>query len=436
MTTPFHDTFFAHVLRSAFGSRVFPYQDEIVLPTIWQDKLTLQASPRGSIQPKLDDTLKPDAASVLSEAVATANTQVMAYKDPLLISWEGPDDPDNPRNWSGAKKAWVMFQTCLLTFAVTLGPAIYTAGIPYVVSEFRVSTVAATVGLTAFLAGCAFGGATIADLYTPKKRAYGMTLWSVFAGFGPSVGPLLGSFAAHVKGWRWTIWEIMWLSGATLILDLHFQHSLPPRWPTPQATGNSSIKSSSEIAAAAMSPRDRVLNVLTNSRLSFLGISIGSFIVMPPFFAYLYYVQEPKYNDKGELKPEERMPVAIFGAILLPISLFWFGWTAHVHWIMPIIGAGLFSIATLLLLYSVLTYLADAYPKYAASVLAGNGFIRSIFGAVFPLFAGAMYSNLDVGWASTLLALLACLFVPIPILLYKYGERIRRASKRARHDYE
>jgi MFS transporter, DHA1 family, multidrug resistance protein len=50
-----------------------------------------------------------------------------------------------------------MFQTCLLTFAVTLGPAIYTAGIPYVVSEFRVSTVAATVGLTAFLAGCAFG---------------------------------------------------------------------------------------------------------------------------------------------------------------------------------------------------------------------------------------------------------------------------------------
>jgi MFS transporter, DHA1 family, multidrug resistance protein len=86
--------------------------------------------------------------------------------------------------------------------------------------------------------------------------------------------------------------------------------------------------------------------------------------------------------------------------------------------------------------YAVLTYLADAYPKYAASVLAGNGFIRSIFGAVFPLFAGAMYSNLHVGWASTLLALLACLFVPIPILLYKYGERIRRASKRARHDYE
>ena len=85
---------------------------------------------------------------------------------------------------------------------------------------------------------------------------------------------------------------------------------------------------------------------------------------------------------------------------------------------------------------AVLNYLADAYPTYAASVLAGNDFIRSMFGAAFPLFAKAMYVNLGVGWASTLLALLACAFVPIPILLYKYGERIRMASKRARHDYE
>jgi len=107
-----------------------------------------------------------------------------------------------------------------------------------------------------------------------------------------------------------------------------------------------------------------------------------------------------------------------------------------VHWIVPIIGSSLFSIAALLLFNAVLNYLADAYPTYAASVLAGNDFIRSMFGAAFPLFAKAMYVNLGVGWASTLLALLACAFVPIPILLYKYGERIRMASKRARHDYE
>jgi len=159
---------------------------------------------------------------------------------------------------------------------------------------------------------------------------------------------------------------------------------------------------------------------------------------MPPFFAYLYFVQEPKYNKNGELKPEERMPAAIVGALIVPVCLLWFGWTSResVHWIVPIIGSSFFSVSALLLFNVVLNYLADAYPTYAASVLAGNDLIRSMFGAGFPLFAGATYHNLGVGWASTLLAFLGCAFVPIPILLYKYGERIRMASKRARHDFD
>ncbi len=50
-----------------------------------------------------------------------------------------------------------MFQACLLTFAVYLGSAIYTAGIPGITSEFHVSDVAALVGLTAFVAGYGLG---------------------------------------------------------------------------------------------------------------------------------------------------------------------------------------------------------------------------------------------------------------------------------------
>ncbi|KAI0255604.1 major facilitator superfamily domain-containing protein [Lactifluus subvellereus] len=534
MATAFRDTLFAYILRSAFGSRAFPYPDEKVLPTIRKEKLT---SPRDSIHPKPDDVPSPDATSVLSGATAIAS---IPGGDPLLVDWYGPTDPDNPLNWSSAKKSWVMFQTCLLTIAIYLGSGIYTAGIPYITSEFHVSNVAATVGLTAFVAGyglgpmvwaplsevpqigrmpiyiltlavfvvlqvptalatnygmlitfrfltglfgspiLATGGATIADLYVPKKRAYGMTLWA-----------LVPFSVVSLQGWRWTIWELLWLSAATFVLLLFFypetsaSNILYRRASRlRKATGNSSIRSASEIAIAAMSPRDLAVDVLVRPitlnfqepivlvlniyigliyallyiwfesfpvvfigiyhwreqllGLSFLGIFVGALIVMPPFFAYLYYVQEPKYNDKGELKPEERMPVAILGAFLIPICLFWFGWTsrASVHWIVPIIGSSLFSIAALLLFNAVLNYLADAYPTYAASVLAGNDFMRSMFGAGFPLFAGAMYRNLGVGWASTLLALLACAFVPIPILLYKYGERIRMASKRARHDYE
>ena len=81
-----------------------------------------------------------------------------------------------------------------------------------------------------------------------------------------------------------------------------------------------------------------------------------------------------------------------------------------------------------------LNYLGDAYPEYAASVLAGNDFFRSSFGAGFPLFASAMYKKLGVAWASSLLGFLSIAFIPIPFVLYFYGERIRKASKRARHD--
>jgi MFS transporter, DHA1 family, multidrug resistance protein len=111
------------------------------------------------------------------------------------------------------------------------------------------------------------------------------------------------------------------------------------------------------------------------------------------------------------------------GAICLPISLFWFGWTARegIHWIgkesksarirylltaviVPIIGSALFSVGVfglfqaglkLALFFSVLiffvndfnSYLQDCYPLYVASVLASNDLFRSLVGAGFPLFS-------------------------------------------------
>ena len=50
-----------------------------------------------------------------------------------------------------------MFLTCLLTFTIYVGSAIYTAGITSVSAEFHVSNVAATVGLTVFVAGYGLG---------------------------------------------------------------------------------------------------------------------------------------------------------------------------------------------------------------------------------------------------------------------------------------
>ena len=170
--------------------------------------------------------------------------------------------------------------------------------------------------------------------------------------------------------------------------------------------------------------------------LAFLGILIGAFVAMPPFFWYVHRYMEPLFNEEGKIKPEYRLRPALVGCFFIPICLFWFGWSsrASVHWIMPIIGSSFFTIGAFCLFMAVLSYLGDAYPDYVASVYAGNDLVRSSFGAAFPLFANAMYGRLGVGWASSLLGFLSIAFIPIPYVLYFYGARIRRSSKLASHD--
>lgn len=47
------------------------------------------------------------------------------------------------------------------------------------------------------------------------------------------------------------------------------------------------------------------------------------------------------------------------------------------------------------------------------------------------LFATAMFHNLGVDWAGSLLGFLAVAFMPIPFLFYIYGEKLRRHSRYA-----
>lgn len=43
-------------------------------------------------------------------------------KDVHVVDWYGPDDPDNPRNWSNNMKSFVTFEICL--FSIYIGSAI------------------------------------------------------------------------------------------------------------------------------------------------------------------------------------------------------------------------------------------------------------------------------------------------------------------------
>lgn len=409
----------------------------------------------------------------------------------------------------------------MLTTSVYIGSSIYSAGTESVVATFGVSKVAATLGLTLFVAGygigpllwspmseipqvgrnpvylatlvmfvafqvptalasnfgmllafrfltgffgspvLATGGASLTDIYTPQKQAYAISIWGIAAVSGPTLGPLVGGFAvefgpiggAITAPWTWPIWELMWLSAFCLVFLFFFlpetsaNNILVRRTKRlRKLTGNDKLICEPELMAEQMTGKDIVMMALVRpitlnflepmvfllnlyialiygilyiwfesfvivfidiyhfglgeEGLAYLGIFVGALLVIPPFFAYLHYYMEPRFDENGSISPEKRLTPAFVGAFCIPICLFWFGWTSRpeVHWIVPIIGTSFFALGTFLLFNSVLNYLPDAYPDVAASVLAGNDFMRSMFGAGFPLFASAMYSDLGVAW--------------------------------------
>ena len=84
-------------------------------------------------------------------------------------------------------------------------------------------------------------------------------------------------------------------------------------------------------------------------------------------------------------------------------------------------GFGFFTI-----FQSALNYLIDTFQKYAASAVAANTFLRSIFAASFPLFVNPMYHHLGIPWASSIFAFFAVLLIPIPYLFFVFGKSLRK----------
>lgn len=132
----------------------------------------------------------------------------------------------------------------------------------------------------------------------------------------------------------------------------------------------------------------------------------------------------------GGPKPEARLPHLVFLSWLIPVGLFWFAWTCNpsVHWASCILSGIPFGIGFVTLFLGITSYLIDCYGKYAASALAANAILRSLFGAGFPLFSREMYDELGAAWATSVLGFVALAMAPLPYFFYHFGPRIRAAS--------
>lgn len=141
----------------------------------------------------------------------------------------------------------------------------------------------------------------------------------------------------------------------------------------------------------------------------------------------LYRRMKSRAGD-GEHRPEFRIPLTLPGALVAPIGLFVYGWTAQyqVHWIAVDIGIFVNMFGGQLAGMALSAYVIDAYPEHTSSAIAASQFLRSLAAFLFPLFTPSLYGALGYGWGNSAIAFVGlALGLPAPFLIWRYGARLR-----------
>ncbi|KAL3448025.1 major facilitator superfamily domain-containing protein [Aspergillus insuetus] len=333
-----------------------------------------------------------------------------------------------------------------------------------------------TVIVARFFQGFAGGtflsvaGGTVGDLFSPDGIQAPMALVSSAPFIGPSLGPVIGGFINYYAYWKWTyyfliiwsvvLWVLLWFFAPETRLKKRKASSASNRLQQP-SWRNLSLALRvllRPFQLLVFEPMCLCLNlysaillgtlylffgafplvfetnhgmILWQAGLTFLGIIVGMLLAASSNRIWAKIRESLINKNNGISEPEYRLPPALLGGILVPMGLFWFGWTSYssVHWIIPVVGSGFFGCGMLLVFTGIFTFLVDAYPDYPASALAANAFVRCSFAAAFPLFGNQMYEKLVYQWATSILAFLTLLMMPLPWAFYKYGKWLREKSR-------
>ncbi|KAI3293272.1 hypothetical protein DTO002I6_4923 [Penicillium roqueforti] len=322
----------------------------------------------------------------------------------------------------------------------------------------------------------------LADMFEPVERGIAMAVFAAAAFIGPVAGPIVGGFITiSYLGWRWTeyitaIWAFAISSIGILVVPETFEQTLltqrakrlrtkSKNWAL-HAKAEEKVVSYQDIAVQyllrpfQMLVQEPILLLITLYMGFIYGFLYTCFVAYPvsfqeqrgwndgigalPFVAFICGVfcgcliiiafSLTRYRTfilrNGRVQPEERLIPMIIGGILLPVGMFWFGWTSdpHIIWVPQVISGAFLGSGVLLIFLQGLTYIVDVYPMYTNSAMAANSFFRSWLGAGFPMFAPPLFHNLGVDWAMTLLGCLTVALFPVPIAFFIYGPKIRSWS--------
>ncbi|GEQ70689.1 hypothetical protein JCM33374_g4368 [Metschnikowia sp. JCM 33374] len=355
----------------------------------------------------------------------------------------------------------------------------------------------ASLTVLRFLAGffaspvLATGGASIGDVISPEYMPMALSAWTAGTFCAPSVGPLIGAALTVAGGYHWPFWFIFIESGVLfLILSFFLPESSGKAILYRKAkrlrkiTGNKHITSIGHIQNEEQNLKDVILECLwrpiqitirepvilffdlymgiiyaimylwymafpivfinmykfstVGEGASSLSLTVGLIVSVLFHTPLVYHKTTRKLLDGKDIHPEVYLPMCIFGSCLLPTGLIIFAWTStkSVHWIAPMVGAGTYMCGSYIVFQTLFNYMGMSFPRYLASVYAGNGLLRSIMGGAFALFGTPMFTNLSttkypVAWGTMILAFITMALISVPVLFYLNGPKLRAKSKYA-----
>ncbi|KAH9229466.1 hypothetical protein K456DRAFT_1774204 [Colletotrichum gloeosporioides 23] len=422
---------------------------------------------------KLDLSRYGGLSSSCNTATSTINTvqpNSIADKSPgnhddfspghrnTTVGWYAPDDPENPRNWTNRTRVLITLIICLYTFAIHIFGHIH--------FSFR---------------GRA---ATLDDIYGPKGLPFALTTWTSASFVAPAIGPLLSGFAVPVMGWRWSMWEILLLSGPTLLPMLLLPETSGPTIIHYRAqrlrrlTGPSDLQSLEELDSrkltashvlkeALIKPLEitvkdpAVLFVQLYTAINY-GIYYSFFEVFPIVYTNLYgmttgevgivflcilvacilgagfyliflkvYMIPRMRLSKSVVEQETRLLPTLAASFGPTVGLFVFAWTSspRIHWIVPTIGITIYSGSAFIILQCVFSYIPLSYPRFSASLFAANDFFRGTFAFASILYARPLFENLGIARGCSLLGGLSTIGIVGSWTLNYWGAALRARSK-------
>ncbi|KAF7327036.1 MFS polyamine transporter [Mycena kentingensis (nom. inval.)] len=237
-------------------------------------------------------TRNPSASGASSTATPTIAHEPEPPKlekaEEIVVDWDGPDDTENPRNWSRNKK-WaatlvvssftlispvsssmiapataevadefgvtnqvlIAMMTSIFVLAYAIGPlflgplseiygrnkVLQLANLWYLIWNLvcGFAQTAPQLLVFRFLAGfggsapLAVAGAVLGDIWAPEERGQALAIYSLAPLLGPVVGPICGAFIAQRSTWRWVFWSTsIFTVGVQILGVLYIRESYAP----------------------------------------------------------------------------------------------------------------------------------------------------------------------------------------------------------------